>query len=160
MRYPGRRRSRQCAAEVIRTHHLPRCAEVSSRLGAVDFEQGGSVIGAWNARARTMATADPVDRAIDAVAREDAPPAARPVAPSAEDAPILLGDDVSSADASASASALAESTPSWFDVNAFQGEDFDAGEYVESPARTSPWTSSRRNSSGTSPGSASVSWTS
>ena len=91
------------------------------------------MIGAWNARARTMATADPVDRAIDAVAREDAPPAARPVAPSAEDAPILLGDDdVSSADASASASALAESTPSWFDVNAFQGEDFDAGEYVES----------------------------
>ena len=92
---------------------------------------GGSVIGALNARAGTMATADPVDRAIDAVAREDAPPAARSVAPSAEDAPILPGDDdVASADASASA--LAESTPSWFDVNAFRGEDFDAGAYVES----------------------------
>ena len=92
---------------------------------------GGSVIGALNARAGTMATADPVDRANDAVAREDDPHPARSVAPSAEDAPLLpRDDDVASADASASA--LAESTPSWFDVNAFRGEDFDAGAYVES----------------------------
>ena len=86
--------------------------------------------------------------------------AARPVAPSAEDAPILLGDDVSSADASASASALAESTPSWFDVNAFQGEDFDAGEYVESLGAYVSMDELKAELGREIPGSASVSWTS